>query len=610
MSTISASTLTTTALVYTADTTGALVFKTGATPTTALTLGADQSATFAGTVNFGTAGFTNLSVTGIATFSAGTVSLPSITTAGDTNTGIFFPAADTIAFTEGGTEAMRIDSAGDVGIGTSTPASDLFSKFTVQGSAITAATSGEANGVGAIRIVGSPSALSDVNSGLEFKVAGDTNGYGTKIVAISSGGSNLVFATRSASATWSEQMRLTAAGQFGIGPSATNRLNFTYDGGSGIATIGPNSTGGSTILTFGTSLSATYAERMRISSSGNLLVGSTSDNGYRLKVVGGNATDLLVDNDGSQFTQILLQRNATANTGGDILIDGTNSQFQIRGLLAGPMIFQTSASAGSPVERMRIDSSGNVGIGTTPVTGTTTALLQVGGGILIPGNNLGLATNLYYASVGGWKYSTNGSGGYILMSRSSTVGIEFGYATNNTSGAGAAASPVVAMSINTNGAISLQGAVTTASGVGITFPATQSASSDANTLDDYEEGTWTPTLNFNGSSTGITYGTQVGNYTKIGNTVRLFATLALTSKGSASGVVGMAGAPFSTSDSGYAVSAIYGSLQSVGSQIIPYISGTSITFEVINTGTQSGLLNTNVQNSSTFYINVTYKTNS
>jgi hypothetical protein len=39
----------------------------------------------------------------------------------DTNTGIFFPAADTIAFGEGGVEAMRIDSSGNVGIGTSSP---------------------------------------------------------------------------------------------------------------------------------------------------------------------------------------------------------------------------------------------------------------------------------------------------------------------------------------------------------------------------------------------------------------------------------------------------------------------------------------------------------
>ena len=54
----------------------------------------------------------------------GTVSTPAIRGT-DSNTGIFFPAADTIAFTEGGVEAMRIDSSGNVGIGTSSPAQKL-----------------------------------------------------------------------------------------------------------------------------------------------------------------------------------------------------------------------------------------------------------------------------------------------------------------------------------------------------------------------------------------------------------------------------------------------------------------------------------------------------
>jgi hypothetical protein len=52
---------------------------------------------------------------------AGTNSLPALTTTGDLNTGIYFPAADTIAFAEGGAEAMRIDSSGNVGIGTTSP---------------------------------------------------------------------------------------------------------------------------------------------------------------------------------------------------------------------------------------------------------------------------------------------------------------------------------------------------------------------------------------------------------------------------------------------------------------------------------------------------------
>ena len=75
-----------------------------------------------------TGAFTTLSATGVATFSAGTAALPAITTTGDTNTGIFFPAADTIAFSEGGAEAMRLDSSGNVGIGVTPSAWDSSSK--------------------------------------------------------------------------------------------------------------------------------------------------------------------------------------------------------------------------------------------------------------------------------------------------------------------------------------------------------------------------------------------------------------------------------------------------------------------------------------------------
>jgi hypothetical protein len=61
-----------------------------------------------------------------AAFVAGTAALPAITTTGNTNTGIFFPAADTIAFTEGGAEAARIDSSGNLMVG-QTSATGVFS---------------------------------------------------------------------------------------------------------------------------------------------------------------------------------------------------------------------------------------------------------------------------------------------------------------------------------------------------------------------------------------------------------------------------------------------------------------------------------------------------
>jgi hypothetical protein len=70
-----------------------------------------------GATTASTGAFSTLSATGVTTVQAGTVSAPAITTTGDTNTGIFFPAADTIAFTEGGAESLRINSDGNVLIG-------------------------------------------------------------------------------------------------------------------------------------------------------------------------------------------------------------------------------------------------------------------------------------------------------------------------------------------------------------------------------------------------------------------------------------------------------------------------------------------------------------
>jgi hypothetical protein len=64
------------------------------------------------------------------------------------------------------------------------------------------------------------------------------------------------------------------------------------------------------------------------------------------------------------------------------------------------------------------------------------------------------------------------------------------------------------------------------SGAGITFPATQSASTDANTLDDYEEGTWSPSIVL--GVTSPTYGNRLGTYTKIGRQVNFQFVLAMT----------------------------------------------------------------------------------
>jgi len=81
-------------------------------------------------VAIGTAGGTitfNANISGVSTFSggivvsAGTTAAPSISPSGDSNTGIFFPSADTVCIGEGGTEVIRVNSSGNVGIGTINP---------------------------------------------------------------------------------------------------------------------------------------------------------------------------------------------------------------------------------------------------------------------------------------------------------------------------------------------------------------------------------------------------------------------------------------------------------------------------------------------------------
>ena len=83
----------------------------------------------------------------------------------------------------------------------------------------------------------------------------------------------------------------------------------------------------------------------------------------------------------------------------------------------------------------------------------------------------------------------------------------------------------------------------------IVFPASQSASSNANTLDDYEEGTWTPIFTPN-SSGSATISSAFGTYVKVGKTVTVYWSLYIASVSSATGTAGIGGFPFTTNDSG------------------------------------------------------------
>ena len=92
----------------------------------------------------------------------------------------------------------------------------------------------------------------------------------------------------------------------------------------------------------------------------------------------------------------------------------------------------------------------------------------------------------------------------------------------------------------------------------ISFAASQTASSDANTLDDYEEGTWTAALI---SGSGITFSSSERNYVKIGRVV--YVNIACSFSGTSSNRVEISGLPFTSSDTtGFTIFHSGGSLPS------------------------------------------------
>jgi hypothetical protein len=176
----------------------------------------------------------------------------------DTNTGIFFPAADTIGFAEGGAEAMRIDSYGRVGIGTSSPAYRLDIQ---DGSGVTRTqitnTANAAAGAGLfLSVLSSGTQVS--NATLAINNTGDLRFFtGTSSDAerarIDSSGNLLVGTTTVVSGTSSDASTIVAKGAAGSRASmkvcATNDTNafsliiFANDTDGQIGSVTQNSAG-------------------------------------------------------------------------------------------------------------------------------------------------------------------------------------------------------------------------------------------------------------------------------------------------------------------------------------------------------------------------------
>jgi hypothetical protein len=132
----------------------------------------------------------------------------------------------------------------------------------------------------------------------------------------------------------------------------------------------------------------------------------------------------------------------------------------------------------------------------------------------------------------------------------------------------------------------------------LAFPALQNPSADANTLDDYEEGVWTPGLTFGGAAVGITYGaSNGGRYTKVGRLVTASFLLQLSAKGSSTGTAILTGLPFAAT-----VSPVLGSMVSGWASAFTAVTGAiqgtvpsggqTVSLSASGAGTSTALSNT------------------
>ena len=145
-------------------------------------------------------------------------------------------------------------------------------------------------------------------------------------------------------------------------------------------------------------------------------------------------------------------------------------------------------------------------------------------------------------------------------------------------------------------------------GGGLTFNGDTAA---ANALDDYEEGTWTMGVSFNGASVGVTFAVRTGTYTKIGRQVTVNGYAVLTSKGSSTGSAKITGLPYTiaNTDSNYAPATLWLAGVSFADQFQSYGAVNTTTIDLRETtslGVEGPLTDADFINSSTFMVNFTY----
>jgi len=336
------------------------------------------------------------------------------------------------------------------------------------------------------------------------------------------------------------------------------------------------------------------------------------DQSFRLTPVVGGARYIILDSGGAGNTGSLnLQAGqGSAAFGGGLIMYGHSHASKPGWVTAGissgsgGRFSVNTQGLGGGTEVATIDAAAAMVLGATGLSGTfriPSVTAARGSFNITPVNNIADHNNVLVNA------ATNALRTWTLPDASGTITV-LGNAVTGSGSIVLATSPTLVTPIAST-TIGVGAATPSASGAGITFPATQSASTNANTLDDYEEGTWTPTIAFGGNSVGITYSLQAALYTKIGRQVNAYTYIVLSNKGSSTGAASVRGLPFSSAVDSPIAAEMRVNTISYSGIMSAYQGGGAAQFNLDQTseaGTTTDITNTNFANNSTIMISATY----
>ena len=486
---------------------------------------------------------------------------------------------DIVFFDDADNEAFYWDaSTARLGLGTTSPATNLHIEDS--SGATLRLTTPASGGTNTIQALGYDSAnVGRFSSAIDFQsVAGSGTANG-----------HIIFSTYPSNSK-TERMRIDSSGNVrlsGTAPSAENtisKIDFYNNSSSlNLAGIEGKRTAGGTnygSLIFNTTNSGTSSEKMRIDSSGNVGIGATSPtsiSGYTALEINNATNGAILD----------LSQGDTMR--GRVIATTSSMALETSGSI--PILFQPSGT-----ERMRIDSSGNVGIGTDSITSVnklhikdsdTQIELEATGGsnsgfVDFDGTSLQLSTNRDNIS-GAFSNTSKSHASMIMAGPDGGSHVRFNTASANNTVA------TERMRILPTGGITFNG-----------------DTAQANALDDYEEGTFDATIYEVGGSDIVVE--PDANYVKIGSLVHI-QVRALGGTTGTSGVVRM-NLPFTQSSKGganiVAYSANNGNIVSVfcidGTDYLEFVD----TIGSIATASKS--IGSDWGSSSRLYFNFTYTT--